>query len=314
VCLTLSLLACSAPDNATPAQPVTEAHPAAEPASDDRLTLTADEIAHLGVRTLALTSISRAAEIAGYALVLPRDTLAAAIAERSVAQAAQNQSSAALSRQRALADTPGALSSEMQQTVERQAATDTAALELARSRLSALLGDHPDWGVDESTVLQRLERGELKLARATFPLGALSGSLPATLRLSPLSAVRSRGPWQSKRFWRAPADPAIAGNSLYALVQAPNMTEGEHLLAWAPGSRTETGVMVPMAAIVIHEAHYWCYVARTATTFERVELSAEAASAAGYFMTSGVHAGDRVVIAAAGLLLARQSGPADESD
>ncbi len=307
-------------DTGTPAaeeKPATEAKPTAD---ENTVTLTGDELAHLGVRTSALDVVRQARQVAGYGLVLPRDALAPAISERSSAQAALVQSRAALSRAQQMAGTPGALSTEAQQSLERQAAADEAALNLARSRLSALLGDHPDWGSDEAALLEQLEQGKVKLVRVTFPLGALQGALPATLRVGPLGDTAAT--WQASPVWRAPADPNLPGRSLYALLRnAPGSngandgaSDGERLSALAAGGGSQTGIVVPLSAVVLHDGHYWCYLQQSATAFTRVQISADSPAEGGYFVTSGVHAGDRVVTQAAGLLLARQTGKADDTD
>jgi hypothetical protein len=296
-----------------------EQKPAAEAKAagdENTVTLTAEELAHLGIRTSTLSVAHQTPEVAGYGLVLPRDTLAAAISERSTAQAALAQSRAALARAQEMAGTPGALSIEAQQAAERQAATDEAALSLARSRLAALLGDHPDWGADEAAVLEQLEQGKIRLVRATFPLGALDGALPASLRLGPLGETAAS--WQAAPVWRAPADPTVPGRSLYALLRSESasngVSDGEHLSALAAGGSSQTGIVVPLSAVVLHDGHYWCYLQRSATGFTRVQISADAPAEGGYFVTSGLHAGDQVVTQAAGLLLARQTGKADDTD
>jgi hypothetical protein len=282
-------------------------------ASDDTtLTLTDEQVAHLGIETTELTLSHHAAEVAGYGLIMPRDAIAPAQSERSTAEAAVTLSRAGLARERELAGTPGALASEAREALERQAAVDEAAAALARSHLSALLGDHPAWGERESTLLEQLEQGKIKLVRATFPLGVLEEALPTRLRVARLG--NSAISWRAAPVWRAPADAAVPGRALFALLHTDAASDGEHVLAMAAGNHVQTGVVIPLSAVVMHDGRYWCYLRRTATSFERVEFDADMPAEHGYFVTTGPQAGDSVVTQSAGLLLARQTGKADDTD
>jgi hypothetical protein len=62
------------------------------------------------------------------------------------------------------------------------------------------------------------------------------------------------------------------------------------------------------------EGKYWCYIEKKPGTFERVELDTSKPTPDGYFVTAGVAAGDKVVTAAAGQLLAKESASGAEPD
>jgi hypothetical protein len=305
----------SAPAPTAEKEPAADAEKSADETPEsvgNAVTLTDDQVAHLGVRSTELKAVQHTLEVAGYGLVLPRDALAVAVSERSTAEAALIQSRAELARERELAGTAGALSTEAQQTAERQAAADEASAVLARSRLSALLGDHPAWGAGEATVLEQLEQGKIKLVRATFPLGVLADELPVQLRVGPLGGGTAA--WHVTPVWRAPADANVPGRSLYALLRNDQASDGERLLVWAGGGKSKSGVVIPLSAVLMHDGRYWCYLERSATRFERVEFDVDAPTDQGYFVANHLHPGDRIVTEAAGLLLARQTGKADDAD
>jgi hypothetical protein len=158
------------------------------------------------------------------------------------------------------------------------------------------------------------------LVRATFPLGAYRGATPATLRAAPLdspeadSAHPVKG-WTLKSVWDAPADASLPGRSFFGLLEAGEAAEGERLLVWAPGTGpAQPGVRIPAAALVISDNKSWCYVEKSPGTFVRKEIDTAKPLADGYFVAEGIVPGDRVVTAAAGLLLAREINPSTEAD
>jgi hypothetical protein len=91
--------------------------------------------------------------------------------------------------------------------------------------------------------------------------------------------------------------------------------EGERLLVWAPGPQAaQRGVTVPAAALVISDGRYWCYVEDKPGHYLRREVATDKPVGAAYFVTQSIAAGDKVVTAQAGLLLARETNPSTEAD
>jgi hypothetical protein len=158
-------------------------------------------------------------------------------------------------------------------------------------------------------MLDALGSGQIKLVRATFPLGALEGEAPASLRLARLNAVQAGGSWRSTAVWDAPADASVPGRSFFALLKGSDAGEGERLLAWAPVGLPESGVAIPAAAVIISDNKYWCYIERKPGLFVRSEIDTNMPLAEGYFVNKGVASGDEVVTKSAGLLLAREMNP-----
>jgi hypothetical protein len=279
------------------------------------LQLKPEQVEHLGIALSSAQPAAVAPEVQGYGLVLSHDAIAQAVAELATATAAERQSSAALERVRHLVGTPGALSADTLEGAERQAAIDAAALALAHRRLSATLGAQAPWadgGHDQP--LNALASGQLKLVRATFPLGSWQGAVPASLRISHLDPEPLTASWKLTRLWSAPADASVPGRSFFALLEGTQFSEGERVQVWAPAGAAVSGVLVPAAAIVISGGSYWCYVQKQPGTFVRVPVDTALPTPGGYVVTTGVAAGEQIVTSAAGLLLARELNPSTEAE
>ena len=307
----------------TPAAPDAKDESAKEAGPKDSaegVSLSAEQVEKMGIATQPAKSMDYRDEIAGYGVIIAHDTIAAAVAELTSAQAAQEQSRAAAARAQRLAGTPGAMSADAVETATRQIATDTAAVALARRRLSSVVGSGLPDGPAAGSRLQELASGEAKLLRVTFPLGALQGATPSALRAARLDGAAPGVPsvspgWALHPLWSAPADSTLPGRSFFAVLTGGDASEGERLLVWAPGpGPAQRGVLVPAAAVVISDGKYWCYVEQKPRVFLRREIATNRPVDAGYFVTQGIAAGDKVVTAAAGLLLAREMNPSTEAD
>jgi hypothetical protein len=287
-------------------------------ASTATVKLTPEEVAKLGLTTTAAVAVRFVPAKQGFGVVLSHDAIAQAVADVVTAQAAVRQSQAVLARIARLAGTAGAESAEVRESAVRQAAVDAAALRLAEAKASATLGEHPPWsGQDDSPLPAELARGRSKLLRVTFPLGTLRGAVPGSLRVSRLDSGLAGERWTARAVWDAPADSGLPGRSVFALLQHTDAAEGERLLVWAMSDAsvgTETGILVPPAALVVSDGRYWCYVERQPGLFARVLVDLGRPMADGYFLAGSIKPGDAIVTSGAGLLLARQTNPSSEAE
>src|SRR6266513_311896 len=271
------------------------------------VTLKPDEVDRMGIRITPVVATQQAPESTGFAFVLTREAIAQSIADLNTAAAVERQSRAALARSRSLAGTPGAMAVEAQEAAERQATVDQASLQLAERKLSALYGRNAPWKDDyASPELTTLARGESKLVRVTFPLGALGASMPKTLRLAHMAESLGGRSFESAIVWSAPADTSLPGRSFFAILKGSDVSEGERLLAWAPVGAAEPGVLIPYAAVLINGGKYWCYVEEKPGRFVRKEIDPGMPTDEGYFVKEGVAAGAGLVTTSAGELLARE--------
>jgi len=277
--------------------------------------LKSEEIEKAGIKTATLAASSHIPESTGYAVVITRETIAQALADLTSAAAVERQSRSALTRARSLAGTPGAMPLEAQETAERQAAVDHAAFVLAERRLSATYGLNSPWKENyASPLLASLARGDTKLARVTFPLGALGSAVPAKLRLTRIGAAQGAKSIETLAVWSAPADPTIPGRSFFAMLKGGDASEGERLIAHGAVGAAENGVVVPYSASVISAGKYWCYVEEKPGLFVRTEIDPSMPTDDGYFVKEGIAPGAQVVTASAGLLLAHETNPSSEAD
>jgi hypothetical protein len=273
------------------------------------ITLTAEQVEKLGVSTHAAQSADYRQEATGYGVIVAHETLAQAVAELTTTEATAQQSRAALARTRRLAGTPGAVSADVEEGAVRQAAVDEAALTLTNQRLASVIGLRPPWKSDDRLgVLKELAAGQIKLVRVTFPWGTLSG-MPLSLRATHIGGTAPETGWKLNSVWEAPADANVPGRSFFALLKANDAGEGERVMVFAPVGAPTPGVIVPAAAVVLSESRYWCYLEKDGRHFVRTPVDASRPTAEGYFVSSGIEPGERVVTAAAGLLLAKETNP-----
>jgi len=285
-------------------------------AAGEGVALEPEEVETMGIETTAAQATESAPEVQGFGVVLAHETIATAVAEVRTAIAAERQSHAALERTHRLAGTPGAMPAETQETAERQAIADQAALELARQKLSASFGLNPPWkNSDNNAELRSLAGGESKLVHVTFPLGLLGDTDPNNIRLTRIDGAQGGGKsWPSKIVWHAPADATVPGRSYFAILKGHELGEGDHLLAWTPVGEKEKGVTVPASAAVISNGKFYCYVEEKEGTFVRTEFDPGRPTADGYFVKEGIEPGAKIVTRAAGLLLARETNPSKEPE
>ena len=225
------------------------------------VTLTPEQIEKLGLVTQPAQATEYSEHASGYGVVVSHETIAQAVAELATARATEQLSRSALKRARQLSGTPGAVSADVEETAAQKAAIDAAAMTLTTERLSSTLGMNPPWqNRDQDPTLQELAKGKIKLLRATFPLGALSGGTPRSLRAARLGVTQPDLGWKLNVVWDAPADSSIPGRSYFALLKGADVGEGERLAVWAPVGRTLSGIVIPAAAVVMSEGKYWCYL------------------------------------------------------
>jgi hypothetical protein len=207
------------------------------------------------------------------------------------------------------------MSADIEEANARQLAVDTAALNLAKQKLSAAFGQKPPWsGGENPALLQALADGREQLVRVTFPLGAMPGAAPKALSASRLGSGPVGKRWKLASIWPAPADASVPGRSFFSVLRAGELGEGERIIAWAPIGAPQPGVLVPAEAAVISESKYWCYIEAQPGTFVRTEIDTGKPFEDGYVVTQGVKVGDTVVTQGAAQLLAQESNSGADAE
>jgi hypothetical protein len=273
--------------------------------------LTAGEIARLGLQTVALKPANFTPRVHGYGVVMDLTALAQVDSGLLTAEASVRQSQADVQRYRALfTQGGGAVSRQILDTAEKQAATDQAQLLLAQRNEYVQFGQHAPWlGTHpDKSILQQLTSGHAVLVKATFPLDTLGAAHPTEIAVGHLSARQDQPGWTSKQIWSAPADPTIPGRSFFALIRDSDLQPGEHALVNAPTGPAVAGAQIPESAIVISENKPWCYLQVAPGEFERLQIDLGRPLPGGYFVMTKPRS--FVVVRGTGLLLARELGAA----
>jgi hypothetical protein len=282
--------------------------PAAAPALG--VVLSAEDAAHLGIRTAPVRAATYTPQIRGYGAVSSFEALAQAASDVATAEAAARQSAATLKRNRSLA-AANAVSHEGLDAAEKQAATDAAALTLAQRKEATSYGRDAPWLGRDRAVLTKLARGELMLIHATLPLAAVG--VPEELIVERVGHAPNTTGWTTKEIWNAPADAAIPGRGFFALVARSNLAEGDRLVVSMPSGAPIAGVLIPTDAMVLNGDKAWFYTAEGGDVFARHTLDVTRPMDGGYFVT-GLAAGRNVVVQGAGLLLSRELNPSSSGE
>jgi hypothetical protein len=272
--------------------------------------LTRGEIVRLGLQTAPLAPASFTPHVHGYGVAIDLSQLAQVDSGFLTAQAAVRQSQADVSRYRALFAQGGAISRQVLDTAEKQAATDQAQLLLAERNEYVQFGQRAPWlgAHADKAILQQLTSGKAVLVKATFPLDTLGATQPKEISVRHLSAQQDQPGWVSKTIWSAPADPAIPGQSFFALIEGSDLQPGEHALVSSPTGPAMPGAAIPASAVLISEGKPWCYLQIAPGAYQRMQIDLTRPLPGGYFIAAKPQGS--VVVRGTGLLLARDLGAA----
>ena len=302
-----ALLALSACGKGTPAADTKEAAKEEAPG----ITLTAEQSQGLGLQTARLAAADYRGQITGYGMVMAFDAIAQSDADIASAEAAAAQSQAAAARARELSTgEDAAVSRETYEAAAAKAATDSAAVLLARRKAEAAFGTGAPWrnAARRAAILARLQSGRTVLVKVTFPIG--SAVPPQRFSVTRIGANGKS--WTTSAAWDAPADAAIPGRSLFALIDGSDLAQGERIIATIPTGAPQAGVLVPRSALIMGESDSWAYLKTKADTYLRTRIDTSRPEGDGYFITEGLKPGQEVVTAGAGQLYAREINPATE--
>jgi hypothetical protein len=280
----------------------------------DAVALDADEQRRLGIEVADLRAAQFQPSKTGPARVVDAQAVIETMTALARAETNARTSRAALVRSRDLFKLDTAVSAEALENVERQAAQDEAELRGLQARAALGFGASAPWldAARREQLLTALGTGSTLLVSASFPSG-LGAAEPEGLTLQRVGSDAER--WTSSEAWLGPADPAVPGPAVLALLTTPRgLSYGERLTASVATGAPVAGTLVPAAAVVLASGEAWCYVLHGDDEFERRRVALDQPLDEGYFQADGYAAGDRVVVAGAGLLLARELGGGAEAE
>jgi hypothetical protein len=279
------------------ADPEARPEAAAPEAKEEGITVAPELGERLGLKLAALTASSAAGEVHGLARGLDAGPLAAIETEIATARAAAAASSAAAARLAGLAAADQSASRQSVEAARAQAAADAARLRLAQQRIAleyapglAAMGDG-----QRTAMLAAITRGEAALVRVDLP-GANGGT---HVRLADGGTIRLIGP-------AAQADARLQSAGLLGIADgaaARMLNAGRARDVVAAIGPSRAGVFVPGDAVVRWRGTQWVY-RDAGARFVRIELAGAQPVPGGWLASTGLAAGDRVVVQGAGALIA----------
>ena len=316
----LVALACSAgskesDEEGAASKPDAPAHSQPTPAG---VTLTQEQAAHASLRVEVLKGIRKQGEASfpGRVLSVPelagsRQALARALADETAARA-QWQAADAQAKRLQLLFKEGANASQ-KATESANAAADQAKSQLDaaeaafRSERARAL---QSWGESLARALESgVEPARSLLALERVPVLVTPGG-QATFSPPPTCLVRVGEVTHPARFVSVlpRSDGALQGPGwLYAALPGPSgLPAGLNVEVLLPNGPEAEGVEVPLAAGVWWQGALWVYVDQGRNRYDRLLLSTPQPDEQGWFVTSSLKAGDRLVTTGAQILLSQE--------
>lgn len=279
-------------------------------AAQSQVTLSSEDVEHLGILTAAVQAATYTPSVRGFGNVVSFDALAQSTSDVTTAAAAARQSQAALAHAHVLLEekliTRDALAS-----AERQAATDSAGVLLAQRKQAVSFGRNAPWqsSSENGALISALAKGKLVLVRASFPSSAPSQHLPNALTIERVQKNAAGTSWSSNRIWQAPADPNLPGWGMFALLSNSDLAEGERVIVSMPVGQPISGFLVPSNAALLSGDNAWFYTQTKPGVYVRHALDIARPTQGGYFITDQIKRGDQVVTQGQALLLAHELNP-----
>ncbi|MBW4039444.1 MAG: hypothetical protein HIU91_11335 [Acidobacteria bacterium] len=102
-------------------------------------------------------------------------------------------------------------------------------------------------------------------------------------------------------------DPRLQQPSLlYLIAPHSGLVPGINVSVFLPAGQEQKGVVVPSSAVVWSQGTPWCYVEKSPNKFVRTPVATTEPNAQGWFVTTGISPGTRVVIVGAQTLLSEE--------
>lgn len=289
--------------------------------NDGGVTVSAASVNASGIATATLEATKQATQVQATARVLDPQPLLALAAQLQVAHANAIAAAVAARSADAEAKRSAALYHDGENTSlqQMQAATTAAAQAQAQQRIAQAQGAATwssalaQWG---DSLASLAARGPLALKiYADGHSVLLAVALPAGSPVPTGDTIVLSLPDGSSRAARligaSPrADAVVQGATFFYRADGVALRTDQRLTATVPlGDATQTGVTVPLAAVIWYAGQPWAYVETAAGHYQRRPLRVDARNASGWFETSSFRAGDRVVVRGGELLLSQELLP-----
>ncbi|MEJ2409728.1 MAG: hypothetical protein P8Y48_10435 [Novosphingobium sp.] len=284
-----------------------------EAAQDGAIHLDSEQLAHASIRTQLAAAGSAPALRRGFARVLDLSALAAIDADLAMARANLAASRAEAERLAALAAQDQSASRQAVEAARAKAGSDAVQARLAERRFGLEFG--PGLARMREAARRALiadaSAGRAALLRVDIP----GAPLAAGTRVQVMDGGRS----QAVRIIGAAAmaDPQLQDAGMLAVLRGPMASgamAGRRFTASTAGRGAEHGILVPRSALMRWQGQLWAYREQSKGTFRRIVIDEARPVEAGWLVSRGLTAGERIVIDGATTLFAVERGGSAPQD
>lgn len=234
-------------------------------------------------------------------------------AEQRVARIALDTAQKDFERLQALHREAANISARELQQARLERETRAAEVQAASAQMEDLRQRYTQaWGVELTDLFlgdSDLYR-DLSVRQAVLLLVTAGDRLPASVPAMAYFSPRGERAEAAQMHYLAPAasaDPQIQGATYYYYAPAAGLRTGMNVDVWLPvETEARAGVFIPPAAIVWYGDRPWVYLAADRETFVRTGLEDYVITRHGWFVSSGLEPGARLVISGAQMLLSEE--------
>jgi hypothetical protein len=258
----------------------------------------------IGLQVAPLAAVELPDVVQGFGRLLEPSALAAPVDDREAARAAFEAADREYRRVQTLQRGNSNASQRDLEVARAAFERDRATFRAAEARLVSVWGRDAEERRDLSALVQSLVARDAAVARIDLPLGAVLSGRPTAGRVAALVDAGA-SPVEATLLGAAPdTDPTTQGRGFLLLIERPPWPPGTALTGWlaVPGP-PHAGFDVPSAALLRHAGRSFLYIQTADETFARRAVQLERPTPDGWFVASGLAAGERVVVIGAQQLL-----------
>jgi len=274
-----------------------------------------------GLQTITLTSASDHPEFTAYGkavniqpLMELRNRYLVALTERGGATARFKQAEQNIRRQQDLYR-EGATSKHSLQVQQAQWQTDKALLDASGVHGKAIIDEaRLNWGKKltewalsaDADQLSGFLSGKKTLLHITLPVNKQLASEIQSIEVE-ASGNRSAAT-KAELISAAPqTDASVQGESYFFQTDGRRIRTGMRVAAWIPEQgENQSGVVIPKSALIWYMDQAFVYIKTAKEQFSRRAIDHYSATAGGYFVGSGLSAGEQLVVTGGQMLLSEE--------
>jgi hypothetical protein len=274
-----------------------------------------------GLQTIILTPINHHAEFSAYGnavniqpLIELRHRYSVAMSERGGASARFNQTEQNTKRQKDLYS-EGVTSKRNLQVQQAQWQTDKALVDASNVQGMAIADEArlnwgrtlTEWALSTgSNKLNDFLSGRKTLLQITLPVNK---QLAGDIRSIDVEAAGNRNAANKAELISAApqTDTTAQGESYFFQTNGSHIRPGMRVAAWIPEQgENRSGVVVPKSALIWYMDQAFVYIKTDAEHFSRRTIDQYSVTTDGYFVGSGINAGEQLVVMGGQMLLSEE--------